>query len=72
MYFDEDVVFEAADAIEQHRKHVKHMQWSKFKIVFQNVEPENKTITFAGHNGNDSFILLDDVDVTIKSDQSGQ
>ena len=35
IYYDEDMIFDITDAMDQHRKHFKLLAWTEFRIFSQ-------------------------------------
>ena len=69
IYYDEDLVFDVSDSVEQHRMHYNLSRWNQFKMLSKYKTPENITLTVLGQNvgGSKSFVLLDDFVITVRA-----
>merc|ERR1712121_185415 len=76
IFYDEDMVFDIAGAVSQHKNHYTWGTWNQFKMFSHYREQINITITVVGSlgtltpEGQVGLILLDNIVITIKKDNS--
>ena len=76
IFYDEDMVFDIADAVSQHKSHYTWGTWNQFKMFSHYREKINITVTVVGSTGTLSadghigLVLLDDILITIKKDNT--
>ena len=58
-----------SDSIEQHRRHYNFSRWNQFKMLSKYKANGNITVSVMGKNGagGKSFVLLDDIVITVRS-----
>ena len=63
------MVFDVSDSVEQHRMHYNFSRWNQFKMLSNYKTNVNMTVTVMGQNGggSKSFVLLDDIVITVRS-----
>ena len=69
IYYDDELVFDVADSIQQHRRHYNFSRWNQFKLVSKYSNGIDLDLMIVGQNGGDgkSVVLLDDIVITVRT-----